>query len=210
MSMMRFRWMILPVTLCLVTGLFASSVEAANGVSAKIPFDPNPTHWFNRTEKSDKEIKAEAAAKKAAREKTRADKAHAKAESLRKKEAAGRKKEWAKHPDENALSRPAPDPLTGAAPAISPPPDKDYLLNHCESIRNKVVTINKRPFFVRPFLETQKSFLIHQHAACVKEFTQQEVRFIRDFDFANKQSPAINPQVLPEGAELRITPPAAK
>jgi hypothetical protein len=145
----------------MLLGILPVAAMAGTGVSKKIYVDPNPLHWFKKPDAG----KKEAAPKQ--------NQTTQPAKPPKSSKTASNKGLW-------------PKKKKSAEPVASgpvEPPDKDYIVNNCEPIRNQVVAINRQPFFVRPFLRPKSALLKRKHLQCMDVFNQQELKFIKQFEF---------------------------
>jgi hypothetical protein len=221
----------------LVSGLIVPfSAEGANGVSAKIPFDPNPKHWFakpqsqkqweqSQTQKAkDSEAKQQAKKEKERlKEEAQQQKAEAKklaAEQSQQAKALKKQKRNKGASSENKVASASPASAPDSAPNTNPnailPPDKSTLERDCEPLRLKIVALNQQNRAAKAATFVERRKLMKAHETCLFEFSQKEIRYIKNFQFANKNNPAAEPipgktaTPVPKGATLRINNPSTQ
>lgn len=221
---------------CVCGFIIPFSAEGANGVSAKIPFDPNPKNWFAKPQSQkqweqaqSQKVKEAEAKKQAKKEKERlkeeaqqqkAESKKRQAEQSKQAKALKKQKGTQKNSPQNEVASASPASSLETSPNTNPnailPPDKSILDRECEPLRLKIVALNQqnRAAKLGTFIERRK--LMKAHETCLFEFSQKEIRYIKNFQFANKNNPAAEPipgktaTPVPKGATLRIDNPSTQ
>jgi hypothetical protein len=208
--------------------LLPLSAEGANGVSAKIPFDPNPRHWFAKPQtqkqweqEQTQKAKSAEADQQAKQEKARLKEEAQQAKAQNKKAQTRKGKKGASPHHEEAFASASPtassaEATLGHAPNTVLPPDKTILDRECEPLRLKIVALNQQNRAAKLGTFVQRRKLMKAHETCLFEFSQKEIRYIKNFQFANKNNPSAEPvqgktaTPVPKGATLRIDNPSAQ
>lgn len=100
----------------------------------------------------------------------------------------------------------APEAVEPYDPIKYPAPDKDYMVKNCEPIRNEIVTLNRKFFLIRPAYQGKVILLKRKHEACMAVFNQQEIKFIKNYQFSQKALEKAKP--IEGESVLRLPPPA--
>jgi len=74
------------------------------------------------------------------------------------------------------------------------PPPAEALTTNCEPYRAEAVTLYKKPFFIRPFYEPRRLWLVHKHQQCRHELMSQEYTYLKHADI--EQPPSL-PKLIP-------------
>lgn len=79
------------------------------------------------------------------------------------------------------------------------PPSADALEMYCEPIRKEALAISNLPRMQRMIMRPRKSWLIHQHEKCKKDYMTQEYEYLKHADI--QRAPSLPKLKAPEGEQ---------